>query len=215
ALGERLAPRVEVDADDLVRANQARSLNDVEADAAETEHDDIGARLDFRSVDDCADTGGHTATDVTDLLERRILANLRERDLRQHGVVGESRAAHIVVDHLAADREAAGAIRHYTLALRRPDRRAEVGLARQAGLALPALRRIERNDVIALFQRGDAWSDIDHDSRALVSEDHREEALRVRTRAGELIRMADPARLDLDQDLPALGTVQIERHDFE
>src|SRR6185312_5125272 len=31
ALGERLAPRVEVDADDLVRANQARSLNDVEA----------------------------------------------------------------------------------------------------------------------------------------------------------------------------------------
>src|SRR6185312_8546806 len=215
ALRERFAPWVQIDADDLVRADQARSLNDVEADATETEYDDIGSGLDLRGVDDGADTRGHPATDVADLLEGRILADLRERDLRQYRVVGEGRAAHVMMNHLAADREAAGAVGHHALALCRPDGRAEVGLARQAGLALPALRRVEGNDVIALLEGGDARSDINHDSRALVAEDHGEEPLRVRARAGELVRMADPARLDLDQHLPRLGTLQIERRDFE
>ena len=35
---------VDVDADDLVGAHHLRALDDVEADAAEAEHDDIGAR---------------------------------------------------------------------------------------------------------------------------------------------------------------------------
>src|SRR5581483_1087123 len=100
ALGQRLAPRIQVDADDLVGADQARSLNDVEADAAQAEHDDIGARLDLRGVYDRTDAGGHAATDVAHLLERRVLANLGEGDLRQHGVVGEGRTSHVVVDHL-------------------------------------------------------------------------------------------------------------------
>src|SRR6185312_16788046 len=117
--------------------------------------------------------------------------------------------------HLAADREAAGTVGHHTLALCRADGRAEVGLARQAGLALPALRRIERNDVVTFLQGGDARADVDYDPRALVSEDHREEAFRIRTGTGEFIRMADAARLDLDQDLSGLGTIQVERHHLE
>src|SRR6185437_15530824 len=214
-LGKRLAPCVQIDADDLVGAHHVRPLNDVESDAAQAEYDHIGARLDFRGVDDRTDTGGHSAADVTDLLERRILADLGEGDLRQHRVVGERGAAHVMVHFLPADREAAGAVRHHALALRRANRSAEVGLARQAGLALPALRRVERNDVITLLQRGHARSDVDHDTRALVAEDHREEPLRVGTRAGELIGVADPTRLDLDQDLPGLRALQVDRHDLE
>src|SRR6185369_16434274 len=40
---DRLARRVEVDADDLVRADHARALHDVEPDAAEPEHDHVRA----------------------------------------------------------------------------------------------------------------------------------------------------------------------------
>ena len=75
-----------------------RALDHVEADAAEAEHDDVGARLDLRRVDHRADAGGDAAADVADLVERRVLADLRQRDLRQHGVVGERRAAHVVMD---------------------------------------------------------------------------------------------------------------------
>src|SRR6185437_4572415 len=156
ALRKRLAPRIEIDADDLVGADQARALNDVETDAAQPEHDHVGSGLDFGGVDDRTYAGSDAATDVTDLLEGRVLANLRKSDLRQHGVVGEGGAPHVVVHHLAADREPAGAVGHHALALGRADGRAEVGLAGEAGLALPALRRVERNDVIALFHRGDA-----------------------------------------------------------
>ena len=152
---ERLARRVDVDADDHVGAGHARALHDVEADAAEAEHDDVGAGLDLRRVDHRADAGRHAAADVADLVERRVLADLRDRDLRQHGVVRERRAAHVVVQRLAAEREAARAVGHHALALRRADRRAQIGLARQAGLALPALGRVERDDVIAASRR---WS---------------------------------------------------------
>ena len=58
--------------------------------------------LDLRRVDHGADAGRHAAADVADLVERRVLADLRERDLRQHRVVRERRAAHVVVDRLAA-----------------------------------------------------------------------------------------------------------------
>ena len=127
----RLALRVDVDADDLVGARHARALDDVEADAAEAEHHDIRARLDLRGVDDRADAGGDAAADVADLLERRVLADLRERDLRQHGVVRERGAAHVVVHLLVADGEAAGAVGHHALALRGADRGAQIGLVRQ------------------------------------------------------------------------------------
>src|SRR5262249_37966922 len=57
-------------------------------------------------VDHRADAGSHAAADVADLVERRVLADFRHRDLWQHGEIRESRAAHVVVDLLAADGEA-------------------------------------------------------------------------------------------------------------
>ena len=212
---QRLARRVEVDADDHVGADHARALHDVEPDAAQPEHDDVGARLDLGRVDHRADAGGHAAADVADLVERRVVADLRQRDLRQHGEVRERRAAHVVVERLAVEREAAGAVGHHALALRRADRRAQVGLARQARLALPALGRVQRNDVIALLQRRHAGADVDHDAGALVAEDRRKQALRIRARAREFVGVADAGRLDLDQHLAGLGSREIDRLDDE
>ena len=130
-----------------------------------------------------ADAGGDAAADVADLVERRVLADFRHRDLRQHGEIGEGRAAHIVVDLLAAEREARGAVGHHALALGRADRGAKVGLARQARRALPAFGRVKRNDVVAFLHRGDAGADIDDDAGALMAEDRRKQPFRVGARA--------------------------------
>src|SRR3546814_12474808 len=50
-LGDRLARRVEVDADDHVGAGDAGALDDVETDAAEPEDDDVVARLHLGGID--------------------------------------------------------------------------------------------------------------------------------------------------------------------
>src|SRR3546814_10650521 len=91
-------------------------------------------------------------SDVADLVEGRVLAHLGQRDLRQHREVGEGRAAHVVQQRLALQRDASGAVRHQPLALGHPDRLAEVGLGFVAVLALRALGRLERDHVLALLQ---------------------------------------------------------------
>ena len=68
----------------------------------EAEHDHVRARLDLGGVDDGADAGGDAAADVADLVERRVLADLRQGDLRQNGEVREGRAAHVVMTVVAA-----------------------------------------------------------------------------------------------------------------
>jgi hypothetical protein len=42
-----------------------------------------------------------------------------------------------------------------------------------------------------------------------VAEDHREQALRIRPRAGELVGVADAGGLDLDQDLAGLRALEL------
>ena len=95
---QALRAGVDVDADDHVGAGEPQALDHVEPDAAEAEHDRLGARLDLRGVDHGADAGRDAAADVADLVERRVLADLRDRDLGQHREVRERRAAHVVVE---------------------------------------------------------------------------------------------------------------------
>src|SRR5213079_3226363 len=73
---------------------------------------DVGARLDFGGVDDGADPGRDAAADVADLVERRVLADLRDRDLGQDSKIREGRRSHVVEQLLAAQGEAARAVRH-------------------------------------------------------------------------------------------------------
>jgi hypothetical protein len=124
-----------------------------EADAAEAEDDDVRAGLDLGREEHRADAGRHAAADVADDVERRVGADLRERDLGHDDVVRERRRPHVVQQRLAVEREAARAVGHQSLALRRADLLAEVGLPRQAELALPALGRVERDDVVVLGER--------------------------------------------------------------
>src|SRR5256885_8741041 len=56
-LGERLARRIGIHADDHAGAGHARALHDVESDAAQAEYHDVRARLDLGGVDHRAYAG--------------------------------------------------------------------------------------------------------------------------------------------------------------
>src|SRR5690606_4711607 len=72
-LGELFALRVDVDADNHVRADHARALNDVQADAAQAKDHDFRAGLNLGGIDHGTDTGRDAAADVADLVEWRVL----------------------------------------------------------------------------------------------------------------------------------------------
>ncbi len=215
AFAPGLLVRIDVDADDHVGAGEAKALDDVKPDAAEAEDDSLGAGLDLCGIDDCADAGGDAAADVADLVERRVFANLRHRDFRQHGEIGEGRAAHVVVNFFAVGREARGAVGHHALALSAADRRTEVGLARQAGRTLPAFRCVERDYVIALFDRRDARADVNDDAGALMAQDRGKQPFGVGARQGELVGVADAGRLQFNQHFARTRAVELNGGDFE
>ena len=81
----------------------------------------------------------------------------------------------------------------------------------QAVDALAALRREERDDVVALGERGDALADALDDARALVAEHRRRVAGRVGARGRVEIGVADAARDEPDEHLagPRLGEVEL------
>src|SRR5882757_2457089 len=214
-LGERFAFRIDVDADDLVGADEFRALNDIEADAAQAEYHDVGAGFHLGGIDDGADAGGHAAADIAHLVERGIFTNLGHRNFRKHGEIRKSRTTHVVMDHLLADGESAGSVGHDALSLRGANRRAEIGLLREAGLALAALRGIERNDMVAFLDRCHAGSDIDDDAGSLVPENRGEQSLGIGAGAGKFIGMADTGRFDFHQYLSGARPLQIYHRDLE
>src|SRR5579875_571555 len=101
-LGDRLARRVQIDADDHARPGDARALDHVEADSAQPEHNYPIANLDLGGVDHGADSGGDAAADVADFVERGVLAHPRQGDFRDYRVIGEGRRAHVMMDHFPA-----------------------------------------------------------------------------------------------------------------
>ena len=103
---------IEIDANNAPGADQLGTLNHVQSNAAQAKYRNGGAGLDFHCEGNGPDAGGHTAADVADLVEGRVLPHFCQRDLGQHGVIGEGRTAHVVEDRLAIQRETAGAIRH-------------------------------------------------------------------------------------------------------
>src|SRR4051812_22690545 len=209
-LGERLARCVEIDTDNHVGAGKPRALDDVQADAAETEYDDIGAGLDLRRVDHRANAGGDAAADVAHLVEGRVFANFSERDFGHDRVVRKRRRAHVMKNFLAAERKTAAAIRHDALPLRHADRLAEIGFTGQAVFALTTLRRVKRNHVVAFFKARHIAADIDDDAGAFMAKNRGEQAFGVSARAREFVGVADPRGFYFDQHLARFGAVEID-----
>src|SRR3546814_6383406 len=96
-----------VDADDHICARHLRTLQHIEADAAETEDDDVIARSDLRGVHHGTDSSGDPATDIAAGLERCVITDFRAGDLGQDGEVREGRAPHVMKDALSLIAETA------------------------------------------------------------------------------------------------------------
>jgi hypothetical protein len=75
------------------------------------------------------DTGGHTATQQTHFIQRRLRVHFGQRNFRTHGVFAESAGAHVVINWLAVVRETGGSVWHQPFTLGGTDRLAEVGFA--------------------------------------------------------------------------------------
>ena len=88
----------------------------------------------------------------------------------------------VVKYFLAAGTKAAAAVGHHTASLRLAHGLAEIGLAAETVLALPTLGHIEWNHVIARREAAHAGSDVDDDTRSLVSENRWKQAFRIGTR---------------------------------
>src|SRR5277367_2045940 len=206
---------IDVDADDLVGADHLGALDDIESDATETEHDDIGARRYLGGVDHGADTGRDAATDIAALVEGGVFTDFRDRDFRQHGKVRESRATHVMINRLALVAEARSTVRHHAFALGGANCRAQIGLLAQAAFALAAFGRVERNDVVARFNRGHAGADFAYDTGTLMAENGWKDAFTVEAIERIGIRVANTCRLDFNQDLTCFRTFKIELDNFE
>ena len=181
-----------------------------EPDHPGAEDDARRAGLDRRGLHRRAEPGREPAREQRRALERRLRAHLRERDLRHHRVLGERRGAHEVADRLAVARQPGRPVGQVALALLLADREAEVGPRRAAVDALAALRREERDDVVARGQRRDALADsLDH-AGALVPEHRRRVAGRVGAGGRVEVGVADAARDEPDEHLARLRLREVE-----
>jgi hypothetical protein len=116
-----------------------------------------------------------------------------------------------MADRLAVPREPRRSVGQEPLVLLLPDREAEVGARVAAVLAVAALRREERDDVIARRDRLDALADPLHHARALVPEHRRRVSGRVGSRSRVEVGVADTAGDEPDERLTRsrLGEVEL------
>ena len=87
--GELAFRRVQIDTDDLGRADHASALNDVQTNTPETEHDHARAGFDFRRVDHRANAGCDATSDVAGFVKRRVGADFRHGNFGQYRKIGE------------------------------------------------------------------------------------------------------------------------------
>ena len=120
-----------------------------------------------------------------------------------------------VLAAVAGALEPGGAVGEVAEVLLGADRHAEVGARVDAVDALAALGREQRDDVVALAQRGDALADPLDDPRALVAEHGRRVAGRVDARGRVQVGVADAAGDEPDQHLAGTWVSQLDLLDDE
>jgi protein involved in ribonucleotide reduction len=69
--------------------------------------------------------------------------------------------------------------------------------------------------VIARLYAGDTFSDFYDDARTLVTQNDREDALRIITRQRECVGVADTGVADFDKHFALTGRLHVDLNDFE
>src|SRR5262249_2708126 len=73
----------------------------------------------------------------------------------------------------------------------------------------------ERDDVVAFLQARDVRSNVDHDARALVTENRGKEPLGIGTGPREFVRVTNARRANLDEHLAALRPIELHGLDSQ
>ena len=82
-------PRLGVDGDDLAGADDPRTLEGRESDAAEADDDYAGAGGNVHRIERRAESGRDAATDQRRAVQRHVVADLHERAFRAQHLLGE------------------------------------------------------------------------------------------------------------------------------
>ena len=135
------------------------------------------------------------------MLERRLGVDLRQRDLRHDRVLRERRRPHEVADRLAVAAEPRRPVGQVALVLLLADGEAEIRPVAEAVHALAALRREQRDDVVAGRERRDVRADLLDDAGALVPENGRRVAGGIGARRRVEVGVADAAGHEADEHL--------------
>ena len=102
--------------------------------------------------------------------------------------------------------ETTAPVGHQALALGRADRLTQVGLWMEAVVALAAFGGVQRDDVVAYFERLDPRPHFDHHASAFMAQNGGKRALGVIARERESIGVANPCGLDFHEHFARLWT---------
>jgi hypothetical protein len=182
-----------VDADDPLGGLEAAAGDRTEPDHPGAEDDAGRAGFHPGGVHRRAEAGGEAAGEEARAVEVGLRGDLREGDLRHHGVLREGRGAHEVPDRLAVAGQPRRSVREVAPVLLLADGEAQVRARVAAMDALAALRREERDDVVAGRHRRDVLADRLDDAGAFVSEHGRRIAGRVGAGRRVQVGVADAA----------------------
>ena len=122
-----------------------------------------------------------TTCKQTSVLEGSLETDLRKRNLRHHGVLGERRVTHEVPDRLSVSRQPRRTVRQEPLVLLLTNRQAQIRPLVETVRALTALRGEQGHDVIPGAHRRHALAYLLDHTCALVTEHGRRVPRRIRT----------------------------------
>lgn len=130
-------------------------------------------------------------------------------------VFAERGTAHVVVKRLAVVAETGCAVGHHPFTLGGTHGNAQVGFTALAEQTFATFGGVERNNVIARLDTGNAFAHFNNDTGPFMTQHNREHAFGVFARQRECIGMADTGVGDLDQHFAFAGRGNVNLDDFK
>src|SRR5262245_22115360 len=202
------ARRLHVDGDDRMRGDHVTALHDVETDAARPEHGHARPRGHRRGVDHRAHARHHRAADQGRAIEGHAFVDGDGAGFRHHRARGVGSDVAVVIDALAAERHARGAVGED--AAPRLAALAEVGAADDAEVAAPAGGRPREDHMVPLAEAVGTRAPRLHRPRAPLAQHGRDRPARPASVSGVKTAVTDPARRHADDDLTCPRRLQFQ-----
>ncbi len=207
--------RQHVDGDDGMGAGSVGAEQGGQADPAQAEHCDTLAGGDMGRIDHRADAGHHRAAEQRRDLRRQVGVDLDRRARRNHGHLGETRHAQVVVQGTrAVAMPVALAGQQGTGGIRRRARLAQGGAPAGAGIAVAAGRDEGKHHLVARLEVGHTVTALDYFASGFMAEHHRHHP-RARTVDHRQVGMAQAGGAHPHQQFAGTGRVQLQGLDAQ